>query len=193
MLLILLVRGVTLPNAIDGIKYYLYPDFNRLADAQVWLDAGTQVLYSFAIGFSMVTSLGSYNDYNYNCYKYTIIIMSTSVAVSFISGLVIFSVLGFMAKEQGVDIATVADHGPGLVFVVYPRAVTMMPLPGLWAVLFFITLLLLGIDSEFASVEGVIKSVLDRLEMQHHRLPFLTGIGIISFGIGLTMVTQVSL
>uniref|UniRef100_UPI00358EFBCF sodium- and chloride-dependent taurine transporter-like isoform X3 n=1 Tax=Myxine glutinosa TaxID=7769 RepID=UPI00358EFBCF len=190
ILFILLVRGVTLPNAIYGIKYYLYPNLKRLGDAQVWLDAGTQVIFSNFIAFSMLPSLGSYNEYNYNCYKYVIIVGCINSCVSFISGLAIFSVLGFMAKEQGVDIATVAEHGPGLVFIVYPRAVAMMPLPGLWAVLFFIMLILLGIDSEFASVEGIMKSVLDRLQMQQHRVPFLTGIGIISFGIGLTMVTE---
>uniref|UniRef100_UPI00358E1EA4 sodium- and chloride-dependent taurine transporter-like isoform X2 n=1 Tax=Myxine glutinosa TaxID=7769 RepID=UPI00358E1EA4 len=190
ILFILLVRGVTLPNAVYGMKYYLYPNLQRLGDAQVWMDAGTQVLFSTAISVSLLTSMGSYNKYNYNCYKYTIIVGCINSCVSFISGLAIFSVLGFMAKEQGVDIATVAEHGPGLVFIVYPRAVAMMPLPGLWAVLFFIMLILLGIDTEFALIEGGIKSVLDRLQMQQHRVPFLTGIGIISFGIGLTMVTE---
>uniref|UniRef100_A0A7N8WUW9 Solute carrier family 6 member 22, tandem duplicate 2 n=1 Tax=Mastacembelus armatus TaxID=205130 RepID=A0A7N8WUW9_9TELE len=53
-----------------------------------------------------------------------------------------------MAKEQGVDISIVAESGPGLAFIAYPRAVALMPLPQLWAVFFFIMIIFLGLDSE---------------------------------------------
>uniref|UniRef100_A0A4W6D5P2 Solute carrier family 6 member 22, tandem duplicate 2 n=1 Tax=Lates calcarifer TaxID=8187 RepID=A0A4W6D5P2_LATCA len=53
-----------------------------------------------------------------------------------------------MAKEQGVDISMVAESGPGLAFIAYPRAVALMPLPQLWAVAFFIMIIFLGLDSE---------------------------------------------
>uniref|UniRef100_A0A3Q3FMC5 Transporter n=1 Tax=Labrus bergylta TaxID=56723 RepID=A0A3Q3FMC5_9LABR len=69
MLLVLLIRGVTLPGAMDGIIYYLYPDISRLSDPQVWMDAGTQIFFSYAIGLGFLTSLGSYNTYNNDCYK----------------------------------------------------------------------------------------------------------------------------
>ncbi|KAG7255125.1 hypothetical protein CRUP_022803 [Coryphaenoides rupestris] len=67
---------------------------------------------------------------------------------SFVAGFAIFSVLGFMAYEQGMDISMVAESGPGLAFIAYPRAVSMMPLPQLWAIFFFIMIIFLGLDSE---------------------------------------------
>uniref|UniRef100_A0A8C6T9I0 Transporter n=1 Tax=Neogobius melanostomus TaxID=47308 RepID=A0A8C6T9I0_9GOBI len=69
MLFVLFIRGMTLPGAFHGIKYYLYPNPTRLADPQVWMDAGTQIFYSYAICLGILTTLGSYNKYNNNCYK----------------------------------------------------------------------------------------------------------------------------
>uniref|UniRef100_A0AC11DAE9 Solute carrier family 6 member 6 n=1 Tax=Ovis aries TaxID=9940 RepID=A0AC11DAE9_SHEEP len=69
MLLVLLVRGLTLPGAGAGIRFYLYPDISRLEDPEVWIDAGTQIFFSYAICLGAMTSLGSYNKYKYNSYR----------------------------------------------------------------------------------------------------------------------------
>uniref|UniRef100_A0A8C7RFZ8 Transporter n=1 Tax=Oncorhynchus mykiss TaxID=8022 RepID=A0A8C7RFZ8_ONCMY len=138
MLCILLIRGVTLPGAFIGIKFYLYPDLSRLSDPQVWMDAGTQIFFSYAICLGCLTALGSYNKYNNNCYSGT----------SFVAGFAIFSILGFMSYEQNVPISEVAESGPGLAFIAYPRAVSMMPFSPLWACFFFIMIVFLGLDSQ---------------------------------------------
>eukprot|EP00064_Thunnus_orientalis_P012706 superscaffoldBa00001982_g12741 len=105
MLLVLLVRGVTLPGAMKGIIYYLYPDLSRLSDPQVWMDAGTQIFFSYAISLGFLTSLGSYNTYNNDCYKDCFYLCLLNSATSIVAGFAIFSVLGFMTYEQGVDIS----------------------------------------------------------------------------------------
>uniref|UniRef100_A0A8C5ZCZ9 Transporter n=1 Tax=Marmota marmota marmota TaxID=9994 RepID=A0A8C5ZCZ9_MARMA len=194
MLLVLLVRGLTLPGAGEGIKFYLYPDITRLEDPQVWIDAGTQIFFSYAICLGAMTSLGSYNKYKYNSYRDCMLLGCLNSGTSFVSGFAIFSILGFMAQEQGVDIADVAESGPGLAFIAYPKAVTMMPLPTFWSILFFIMLLLLGLDSQFVEVEGQITSLVDLypsfLRKGYRREIFIAIVCGISYLLGLTMVTE---
>ncbi|KAI5109225.1 solute carrier family 6 (neurotransmitter transporter), member 13 isoform X1 [Silurus meridionalis] len=109
MLVVLLLRGITLPGAFDGIRFYLYPDPTRLAEPQVWMDAGTQIFYSYALCMGCLVALGSYNKYNNNCYKDCIYLCLLNSVTSFVAGFAIFSVLGFMAHEQETDISTVAE------------------------------------------------------------------------------------
>ncbi|XP_058568733.1 sodium- and chloride-dependent creatine transporter 1-like [Neofelis nebulosa] len=193
VLVVLLVRGVLLPGALDGI-IYLKPDWSKLGSPQVWIDAGTQIFFSYAIGLGALTALGSYNRFNNNCYKDTIILALINSGTSFFAGFVVFSILGFMAAEQGVHISKVAESGPGLAFIAYPRAVTLMPVAPLWAALFFFVLLLLGLDSQFVGVEGFITGLLDLLPAScYFRFQWEISVALccaLCFVIDLSMVTD---
>uniref|UniRef100_A0A3B5MYM9 Transporter n=1 Tax=Xiphophorus couchianus TaxID=32473 RepID=A0A3B5MYM9_9TELE len=193
MLLVLLVRGATLPGATQGIIYYLKPNITRLADPQVWMDAGTQIFFSYGICLGSLTALGSYNKYNNDCYKDSFMLCLLNSGTSFLAGFAIFSVLGFMAEEQGVDIGAVAQSGPGLAFIAYPRAVAMMPVPQLWAVCFFLMIIMLGLDTQFVSLEALMTSVTDLyphvIRRGYRRELLLLLVCIVCFLIGLVMVT----
>ncbi|KAL6479349.1 hypothetical protein MHYP_G00127820 [Metynnis hypsauchen] len=194
ILLVLLVRGLTLPGALQGIQFYVYPDFNRLLDPKVWMEAGTQVLFSYSTCGGLLTALGSYNTYNNNCYRDCFMLCLLNSCTSIVAGFAVFSVLGFMAHEYGKSIQEVAESGPGLAFIVYPQAVAMIPLPQLWALCFFAMLILLCVDTEFVGIEGVMTAVTDMfprvLRRAGRRELFLLFFCIFTFCYQLIMVTE---
>jgi SNF family Na+-dependent transporter len=84
-------------------------------------------------------------------------ISSLDFLTSIIAGIVIFSILGQLKLEAGLDnIDDVIKGGQGLAFIAYPEALSRLPVPQLWAVMFFFMLFLLGLDSEFAQLETVL-------------------------------------
>ncbi|XP_074727726.1 sodium- and chloride-dependent GABA transporter 2 isoform X3 [Strix uralensis] len=194
MLVVLLIRGVSLPGASQGILFYLYPDLSRLGDPQVWMDAGTQIFFSYAICLGCLTALGSYNKYHNNCYRDCVALCFLNSGTSFVAGFAIFSILGFMAGEQGVPIAEVAESGPGLAFIAYPRAVVMLPFSPLWACFFFLMVVLLGLDSQFVCVESLVTALVDMyptiFRKKNRRETLILLVSILSYLVGLVMLTE---
>lgn len=193
----LLIRGVTLPGAHAGIVFYLKPDFKRLADITVWLDAGTQVFFSFAVAIGAHITLGSFNKFKYNCLKDAMIVAGVDMCTSFYAGFAIFSVLGFMAHEQNVPIENVTSSGPGLVFVAYPTAISQMPVAQpVWAIGFFIMIVFVGLDSQFVAVESFVTCIMDMFSDQLAKYRYANRETIaacycaVSYLVGLTMVTN---
>ncbi|KAL4690777.1 hypothetical protein H8959_013738, partial [Pygathrix nigripes] len=187
----LLLRGVTLPGAIDGIRAYLSVDFYRLCEASVWIDAATQVCFSLGVGFGVLIAFSSYNKFTNNCYRDAIVTTSINSLTSFSSGFVVFSFLGYMAQKHSVPIGDVAKDGPGLIFIIYPEAIATLPLSSAWAVVFFIMLLTLGIDSAMGGMESVITGLIDEFQLLHrHRELFTLFIVLATFLLSLFCVTN---
>ncbi|XP_037655395.1 sodium-dependent dopamine transporter isoform X2 [Choloepus didactylus] len=187
----LLLRGITLPGAIDGIRAYLSVDFYRLCEASVWIDAATQICFSLGVGFGVLIAFSSYNKVTNNCYRDAVITTSVNSLTSFFSGFVIFSFLGYMAQKHSVPIGDVAKDGPGLIFIIYPEALATLPLSSAWAVVFFVMLLTLGIDSAMGGMESVITGLTDEFQLLHrHRELFTLLIVLATFLLSLLCVTS---
>lgn len=69
VLFILFIRGITLPGSAEGIAYYLSPNFDKIYEPSVWVDAATQVFFSLGPGFGVLLAYASYNKYHNNVYK----------------------------------------------------------------------------------------------------------------------------
>lgn len=171
---ILAVRGLTLEGALQGIEYYLTPDFAKLKDPRVWLEAYGQIFFSLSVGFGVMIAYASYNRRRGDITNNAFITSFADCATSFLAGFVVFSVLGFLAVKTHTSVDKVVSGGLGLAFVTYPTAIVRLgDLGAFWppvvAVLFFLMLLSLGIDSLFSMVEAVCAGLEDRFPFITHR------------------------
>ncbi|XP_076822055.1 sodium- and chloride-dependent GABA transporter 2-like [Clavelina lepadiformis] len=195
LIIIVTIKGATVEGASVGIYYYLKPDMTKLRNPEVWIGAATQVLYSYGLcGAGMIT-MGSYNKYHQNFIRDVIIFTVSNGFASFLCGFAVFSTLGSMAFYQNLTMVEVVQSGPGLVFIAYPQALTLLPLPQLWNAIFFLTLLLLGLDSQFVYMESFCALFMDfsvRLREFHKysREIFLALCNIGFFLVGLSCVTE---
>ncbi|XP_022240049.1 sodium- and chloride-dependent GABA transporter 1-like isoform X2 [Limulus polyphemus] len=192
LLVVLFGRGISLEGASKGLLYYVKPDFEKLWNPQVWVKAGTQVLFSYGIGIGANIALGSYNKYHHNFHRDSLIVCCISSGTSLFSGLVIFSVLGHMAEVQQKDISEVARSGPGLAFLAYPEIVVKLPGAPVWAVLFFLMLLVLGTDSQFCTVEAFVTGIVDEFPkiLRPRRRLFTFLVVVVQFLLGLPLISQ---
>ncbi|XP_071480257.1 sodium- and chloride-dependent glycine transporter 1-like isoform X1 [Diadema antillarum] len=195
VLFILLVRGLTLDGAVDGIVFYMKPDISKLGRPQVWQDAATQIFFSLGVAFGSLHTLSSYNKWKNNCYRDALIVSVINCLTSIFAGFVIFSVLGFMAHEAGVSVKDIAQSGPGLAFVAYPEAIARMPLSPLWSILFFIMLFMLGLGSQFCQFETVNTGLADELEkyskkFRTYKWMITATMSVICFLLGLPLVSE---
>tara|TARA_B100002051_G_C16741729_1_gene644733 strand:+ start:492 stop:1958 length:1467 start_codon:yes stop_codon:yes gene_type:complete len=164
ILLLLIFRAVTLDGASDGLALFFIPEWSQLFTTDIWLAAFSQVFFSLSLAFGIMMAYGSLRHRNSEITKSVIYITVGNFLVSFMSGIVVFGTLGYMAAQQGVDVASVVAGGPGLVFVVFPEVINMLPaLNSLIGVLFFGMLLMLAIDSAFSLLEALSVSIRDRM------------------------------
>ncbi len=195
LLVVLAIRGLTLEGAVNGVEYYLRPDFEKLRDPQVWLAAYGQIFFSLTLGFGVMIAYASYNKRRGDITNNAFITSLANCATSFLAGFVVFSVLGFLALKQGnVPVAEVVKGGPDLAFVTYPLAISKLGeygrfWPPLVAILFFVTLLSLGIDSLFSLVEAAVAGLHDRFSSLS-RNTVTAGMCVGGFLVGLLFATR---
>ncbi|XP_012941460.2 sodium- and chloride-dependent glycine transporter 2, partial [Aplysia californica] len=192
VLMVLLVRGCTLPGAIEGIKFYIVPRWEKLADFNVWGDAALQIFYSVGMAWGGIITMASYNKFNNNVYRDAMLVPFINCGTSLFAGFVIFSVLGFMAHEGKTTVEEIVAKGPGLVFVAYPEAIAKLPVSPLWAVLFFLMFFTIGLDSQFGMFETILSGIID--EYPHYlrnKKTIITAIAcFVEFLLGMPCITQ---
>jgi NSS family neurotransmitter:Na+ symporter len=163
ILFLLIIRALTLEGAADGLSLFLVPDWSQLLSTDLWMAAFSQVFFSLSLAFGIMVAYGSLNRKHAEITRSIVWITIGNFAVSIMSGLVVFGTLGYMALQHGAEVNEVVTAGPGLVFVVFPEAISLLPaLNALIGILFFATFLMLAIDSAFSLLEALSTSIRDR-------------------------------
>jgi NSS family neurotransmitter:Na+ symporter len=156
LLIILTIRGLTLPGAMEGISYYLTPDFSRLGDVNVWLAAYAQVFFSFSLAQGIMITYASFLKKKSDITNNAFIVALADAGTAFLAGFAVFSVVGYLTVSQGIGIGELAMAGPGLTFITYPTAISLLPFAAaIFGMFFFIALLTFGIDSAFSMIEPI--------------------------------------
>lgn len=157
--IILIGRSVSLENAGRGVKLYFATwRGDALADGRVWQTACGQVFFSTGVGFGYFTSYASYNRKHSNAVMDSILIVTSNVLFENIAAFAVFGVVGYLGMKpiEGEPLGAFAVG-----FLTLPEAMAQMPVPQLWCVLLFFTLMTLGYSSAFAMLDAVITLIMD--------------------------------
>lgn len=169
-LIIIAIRGVTLPGAVKGLEFLFKPDFSRIFDFNVWTAAYGQIFFSLSICFAIMITYSSYLPKKTDIVNNGFMVSLLNCSFSLLAGFAVFGVLGFMAHAQGVGVQDVAAGGVGLAFVVFPKAISLMPFaPGLFGALFFISLVFAGLSSAISINEAVLAGFMDKFSVSRQK------------------------
>lgn len=99
ILSILFIRGITLPGAWDGIKFYIVPQWEKLLKLEVWADAACQIFFSVGVGWGGIINMASYNNFDNKLKTDSTFIPIINCGTSIFAGFVVFSVLGYLSSK----------------------------------------------------------------------------------------------
>ena len=175
LFLIILVRVITLPGAMEGVKYMLVPKWEFMFQPKTWIYALGQAFFSLSLAGSGMVVYGSYLKRDIDilsCAKNTAFF---DTVAALIAGLVIIpAVFAF-----GLDPAA----GPPLIFITLPMVFRQMPAGELFAILFFISVLFAAITSLMNLLEVPIEALQNRLNIK--RIPAVLAVCTVAFAIGI--------
>ncbi|NCD31907.1 MAG: sodium-dependent transporter [Spartobacteria bacterium] len=164
LLLVITIRCVFLDGALQGVDWLFKPDFSRLREPRIWTAAYGQIFYSLSIGFGIMLTYSSYLPKKSDLVNNAFITGLLNSGFSLVSGILIFSILGNMALQEGVPVPEVVSSGIGLAFITIPQALSLhLPWPGILGPVFFACLFLAGFLSLLSLVEPVLSSVIEKM------------------------------
>ena len=156
-MIIMVIRGVTLPNAAAGLNALFTPDFTAMRDPKVWLAAYGHVFFSTSLAMGVMITYSSYLDKKSEIPNSACVAGICNSAFEFTVAIGVFAILGFMAGQRGVPVTEVVTSGVGLAFVAFPAGLNTMGGAGLFlGVIFFLCLVFAGYTSFISLLEAFI-------------------------------------
>ncbi len=174
IIILLAIRGMTLPGAMEGVRYLLVPDFSKI-NFNVMLSALGQVFFSLSLGMGCMITYGSYLSKDENIPQSATIIPLLDTGVALLAGLATLpAVFAF---------GFTPDKGAGLMFVTLPAVFASMPLGAVFSTLFFILVLFAALSSSISLLEVCVSYVVDEFKMSRKMVTILMGLAVFLVGI----------
>lgn len=175
ILVIFCVVALSLPGASDGLNFFLNPDFSKV-NGSVVIDAMGQAFFSLSLGMGVLSTYAAYFPRDTRLGRTAATVSFLDMVVAFMMGLIIFpAVTSFGMQGESLEGAT-------LVFVTLPEVFTRMPGTQLWAILFFMLLLLAALTSTISMSEVAIRFFQDRLKMSRRKAVLIVMLPLLLFG-----------
>jgi len=174
LMVIIAVRSCTLPNAIEGLKFYLVPDFSKIT-FDVVVAAMNQAFFSLSIGIGSMAIFGSYINKDHSLLSESITIISLDTFVALMAGVIIFPA----CTSYGVEV----NGGPSLLFDTMATVFNNMNGGRFWGSLFFLLMVFAAFSTELAVCENILSSVRELFNLKRPTGALICGLLVIGLSI----------
>lgn len=177
LMTIIVIWGLQLPGAKQGILVYLRPDFTRLKDIGVWMDAFSQIFFTLSLGFGIMITYASYLPEKSAIVRDSLVISGLNCLFSIFAGFGVFAILGYMAQATSQPISTVVSESIGLAFIAFPKAISLLPyFPKIFGILFFTSLVIAGLSSAISIIEAFTSGIVDKFHYSRKKVVSLSSV-----------------
>jgi NSS family neurotransmitter:Na+ symporter len=158
-MIVLIVRGVTLPGGTDGVSYLFSPDLSVLGRMDVWKGAMSQMFFTLSLGFGVMTAYASYlpkkSDHSHNALTTSLL----NCGFEWIAGVAIFSMLFALSIQPKASTLS-------MMFFIVPQGIAKLPVAAQqFAIGFFFLLLIAGLTSSISLVEALVAAMQDKFRI----------------------------
>lgn len=174
LLIVVAIRSVTLDGAMEGIRFFLKPDFSKVTIGTVMAALG-QAFFSLSLGMGAIITYGSYLGKTENLEKNAVIIPAIDTAVALLAGFAVLPAVFAFGFEPGA--------GPSLMFITLPSVFDSMPLGQFFGILFFILVFFAALTSAISLLEVVVSYLIDNFKMDRKKTTIMMSVILFIIGI----------
>ena len=166
MAIFISVYGLMTPGAIEGLKYYIIPDFSNFSIMTVIAAVG-QMFYSLSIGMGILFTYGSYMKKEVDMEKAISQVEIMDTLIAFLAGLMIIpAVFAFSGKES-------LNAGASLMFITMPKVFDSLQLGGFIGLVFFLLVLFAALTSAISLMECSVATLMEQLHISRKKASFV--------------------
>ncbi len=190
IIVLLIIYIATLPGAAEGWKVYLQPDFSKVTDPSLVLDALSQAFFSLSLGVGTMMVYGSYISKSENLPRLGAAVAAMDIGIAVLAGMLVIPAI-YVAQHNGVVIYDDAGNlieSTGLIFNVLPALFnTMGAAGGIVSILFFVLMSIAALTSSISMLEVPVAYATDSHDVPRAKAAWLVGIAILVFSILLVL------